>query len=111
MQISIAVERKMFGMAITIKSEREIELMQEACKITALTYEYIEKIREAGGKSFLAHAYIYKWATDKAAFINDIVEKQLFNNPSIVSPFFSLASAPCCHKIGATSLVTLLNLL
>jgi len=29
---------------ITIKSKREIELMQEACKITALTYEYIEKI-------------------------------------------------------------------
>jgi len=31
---------------ITIKSKREIELMQEACKITALTYEYIEKIKD-----------------------------------------------------------------
>lgn len=28
---------------ITIKSNREIELMKEACKITALTYEMIEK--------------------------------------------------------------------
>ncbi len=33
---------------ITIKSKREIELMQEACKITALTYEYIEKIIKPG---------------------------------------------------------------
>ena len=29
---------------ISIKSKREIELMKEACKITALTYDYIEKI-------------------------------------------------------------------
>lgn len=36
--------------------------------------ECIERIREAGGKSFLAHAYIYKWATNKAEFINDIVD-------------------------------------
>ena len=33
---------------ITIKSKREIELMQEACKVTALTYEYIEKIIKPG---------------------------------------------------------------
>ena len=33
---------------ITIKSKREIELMQEACKITALTYDYIEKIIKPG---------------------------------------------------------------
>ena len=29
---------------ISIKSKREIELMKEACKLTALTYDYIEKI-------------------------------------------------------------------
>ena len=29
---------------ISIKSKREIELMKEACKVTALTYDYIEKI-------------------------------------------------------------------
>ena len=29
---------------ISIKSKREIELMKEACKITAQTYDYIEKI-------------------------------------------------------------------
>ena len=33
---------------ITIKSKREIELMQEACKLTAMTYEYIEKIIRPG---------------------------------------------------------------
>ena len=33
---------------ITIKSKREIELMREACKVTALTYEYIEKIIKPG---------------------------------------------------------------
>ncbi len=34
----------------------------------------IQSIKDAGGKAFLAHAYIYKWAKDKAAFINDIIE-------------------------------------
>ena len=33
---------------ITIKSNREIELMKEACKLTALTYDYIEKIIKPG---------------------------------------------------------------
>ena len=33
---------------ITIKSKREIELMKEACKLTAQTYEYIEKIIKPG---------------------------------------------------------------
>ena len=33
---------------ITIKSKREIELMKEACKLTALTYDYIEKIIKPG---------------------------------------------------------------
>ena len=33
---------------ITIKSKREIELMKEACKLTAMTYEYIEKIIKPG---------------------------------------------------------------
>lgn len=33
---------------ISIKSKREIELMREACKITALTYDYIEKIIKPG---------------------------------------------------------------
>ena len=33
---------------VTIKSKREIELMKEACKITALTYDYIEKIIKPG---------------------------------------------------------------
>ena len=33
---------------ITIKSKREIELMKEACKLTALVYEYIEKIIKPG---------------------------------------------------------------
>ena len=33
---------------ISIKSKREIELMKEACKITALTYDYIEKIIKPG---------------------------------------------------------------
>ena len=33
---------------ISIKSKREIELMKEACKLTALTYDYIEKIIRPG---------------------------------------------------------------
>lgn len=33
---------------ISIKSKREIELMKEACKLTALTYDYIEKIIKPG---------------------------------------------------------------
>jgi len=33
---------------ISIKSKREIELMKEACKITAQTYDYIEKIIKPG---------------------------------------------------------------
>ena len=33
---------------ISIKSNREIELMKESCKITALTYDYIEKIIKPG---------------------------------------------------------------
>ncbi len=33
---------------ISIKSKREIELMKEACKVTALTYDYIEKIIRPG---------------------------------------------------------------
>ena len=33
---------------ITIKSKREIELMKEACKLTAQTYEYIESIIKPG---------------------------------------------------------------
>ena len=28
---------------VTIKSKREIELMKEACKVVALTYEKLEK--------------------------------------------------------------------
>jgi len=38
------VDRKRGDKMISIKSKREIELMQEACKITAQTYDYIEKI-------------------------------------------------------------------
>jgi len=33
---------------ITIKSKREIELMKEACKLTAQTYDYIESIIKPG---------------------------------------------------------------
>ena len=33
---------------VTIKSKREIELMRDACKVTALTYDYIEKIIKPG---------------------------------------------------------------
>ena len=33
---------------ISIKYKREIELMKEACKLTALTYDYIEKIIRPG---------------------------------------------------------------
>ena len=33
---------------ITIKSKKEIELMKEACKLTAQTYDYIEKIIKPG---------------------------------------------------------------
>ena len=33
---------------ISIKTKREIELMKDACKITALTYDYIEKIIKPG---------------------------------------------------------------
>ncbi len=33
---------------ISIKSKREIEFMKEACKLTALTYDYIEKIIRPG---------------------------------------------------------------
>ncbi len=33
---------------ISIKSNREIELMKEACKLTAQTYDYIEKIIKPG---------------------------------------------------------------
>lgn len=33
---------------ISIKSKREIELMKDACKLTALTYDYIEKIIKPG---------------------------------------------------------------
>ena len=33
---------------ITIKSKREIELMKEACKLTAEVYDYIEKIIKPG---------------------------------------------------------------
>ncbi len=36
--------------------------------------ECVERIQNAGGKAFLAHAYIYKWAIDKEEFINDIIE-------------------------------------
>ena len=40
------MERKRGNKMITIKSKREIELMKEACKLTAEVYEYIEKINE-----------------------------------------------------------------
>lgn len=36
--------------------------------------ECIKSIKDSGGKAFLAHAYVYKWATDKATFINDIID-------------------------------------
>lgn len=37
---------------ITIKSKREIELMREASKITALTYEMIEKNIKVGMSTY-----------------------------------------------------------
>ena len=37
---------------ITIKSKKEIELMQEAGKLTALTYDYIEKIIKPGMSTY-----------------------------------------------------------
>ena len=37
---------------VTIKSQKEIEKMKEACKLTALVYDEIEKyIKQAGFKS------------------------------------------------------------
>lgn len=33
----------------------------------------IQKIHECGGKAFLAHAFIYKWAEDKEEFIMDVI--------------------------------------
>ncbi len=32
----------------------------------------IEKIHECNGKAIIAHVFIYKWAKDKVAFINDL---------------------------------------
>ena len=45
---------------------------------------------------YLVHSY-------NPAYPNDIVEYPSYSNLSIVSPFFNLANAPYCHKIGATS--------
>lgn len=33
----------------------------------------IQKIHECGGKAFLAHAFIYKWAENKEEFIMDVI--------------------------------------
>ena len=37
---------------VTIKSKREIELMKEACKVVALTYEKLEKEIKPGMTTF-----------------------------------------------------------
>lgn len=39
----------------------------------------ISVIHEAGGKAFVAHAYIYKWAEDKKAFIKDLLDNYEFD--------------------------------
>lgn len=39
----------------------------------------ISAIRDAGGYSFLAHAYVYKWFKDNNEFINDIINNYEIN--------------------------------
>ena len=41
--------------------------------------EGIRQIHNAGGKVFLAHIYIYNWAEDKKALINDLVDNYEFD--------------------------------
>lgn len=41
--------------------------------------EGIRQIHNAGGKAFLAHIYVYNWAEDKKALINDLVDNYEFD--------------------------------
>ena len=52
---------------------------------------------------YLTHSY-------NPAYPSEIVEYPPCSNGCIGAPFGNLASAPFCQRIGATSLVTLLNL-
>ena len=49
---------------ITIKSKREIELMKEACKLTAEVYEYIEKIIKPGMSTWELDSLAEKFIRD-----------------------------------------------
>lgn len=41
--------------------------------------EGIKGIHECGGKAFIAHVYIYNWATNKQDFINDLITNYDFD--------------------------------
>ena len=44
---------------VTIKSEKEIELMKEACKPTGLVYKEIEKVIKSAGGSLLTDIEVF----------------------------------------------------
>lgn len=41
--------------------------------------DVIDAIHECGGKAFIAHVYIYAWAKDKKAFIDDLITNYSFD--------------------------------
>ena len=52
---------------------------------------------------YLTHSY-------NPAYPKDIVEYPPCNNGCMLAPFGNLANAPCCHSIGAISLVAFASL-
>ena len=61
---------------IEIKSKREIELMKEACKITALAHKAIEESIKPGISTFELNNILIKYYEEKLTEINLIKNKE-----------------------------------
>ena len=66
-------------------------------------FEYIYKFERQKNKNWHIHLLLKDTKHKKLIIPNEIVEYPPYKSLSIVSPLLSRASAPCCHRIGATS--------
>ena len=80
-------------------------LTKKAARCTAkrMVPDYISEKKMKELKEGNCFPVIYLVHSQSPAYPREMVEYPPYNSLSMVSPFFRRASAPCCHKIGATS--------
>ena len=65
--------------------------------------EAIEAIHKCNGKAFIAHVFIYDWAKDKKAFINDLISNYKFDGIECYYSKFTLEQIEYIKKVCKNS--------